>query len=276
MQYLREMLPEIQARFKVDDYQLDEHHATGLLQHYGVPTYVIDFTTHLGHAVTFAVMGGSDVGRLAVMPSRSFELAETVIDLRNHRWAERPRRQQALGVIMPTQMPDLKSAAARARLNVSWFEFPVTEADRRELGANYARLTAVDDDPSSGFLRFHLTEYAERHGKMPPTIADWLLERIPIAPRRFVVREFENDRAVVRFRARNSLPSFDERSEEQHSRQYWSSAYTESSCDRMKGWRWPPRGSLATDPRTYHPDAYDSALAAPGTASCQDTGKAFR
>jgi len=75
MQGLRELLPAIHARFKADDYRLDEHHVTGLLQHYCIPTYIIDFTAHLGHALTFAVMGKSDVGRVAILPSRSSELA---------------------------------------------------------------------------------------------------------------------------------------------------------------------------------------------------------
>lgn len=257
MRYLRQILPAIHGRFKADDYQLDEHHVTGLLQHYGVPTYIIDFTAHLGHALTFAVMGKSDVGRVVAMPSRSFELAEDIIDLRQHAWAERPRRQQAFGVIMPTHMPDLKSAAARAQLNVSWYEFPVTKSDRDELAENYDQLTTIDDDPSSGFWRFHLTEYVEGHGKMSSAVTDWLLERLPIAPRCFLVREFEGGDAVVRFRARNLLPSFDESSELQHSRRYWSSDYPDSSWDRMRDWQWPRQGSIAADPRTYHPDTYE-------------------
>src|SRR5438128_1291173 len=65
---------------------------------------------------------------------------------------------------------------------------PVNESDRDELAGNYDWLTAIDDDPSSGLLRFHLTEYVEGHGNMSPKVADWLLERIPIAPRCLLAR----------------------------------------------------------------------------------------
>jgi len=34
--------------FSGEDYSLDEHSAIGLLQHYGLPTWLIDFTCHAG------------------------------------------------------------------------------------------------------------------------------------------------------------------------------------------------------------------------------------
>ena len=153
---------------------------------------------------------------------------------------------------MPIHLADLKSAAARSRLNVNWYEFSVTSSDNEELVENYRGLTRVDDDPSAAFLRFHITEYVEGRGKMSEALADWLLERVPIAPRRYRVIRFEAGQPVVRFRPPSDVPDFDASLEKNLSRRYWSGAAC--SRDRMRGWTWPPEGSTVTDPRTHHAD----------------------
>jgi hypothetical protein len=252
-EYLWHLMLGIHQGFKADGYSLDDHRATGLLQHYGLPTFMIDFTAHLGHALSFAAIGEHDIARIAVMPTRSFEFTDLVVDLRKHPWAERPRRQQGFGIVMPINMPDLKSQAARLRLNVNWYQFPVTSSDHDELKENYRQLTRVDDDPSAAFLRFHITEYVEQRGKMSGTLADWLLERILIAPRRYRIIRFEAGQPVVHFCPPNDIPDFDESVEKDYSRRYWSVGGA-CSRDRMKGWTWPPEGSTVTDPRTHHAD----------------------
>jgi hypothetical protein len=249
---LLDLLPDLARRFTEDDYSLDQHSAIGLLQHYGLPTWMVDFTSHLEYAFAFAAAGSSTVGRVAVMPLSAFPKTDGLVNLSDHRWAERPRRQAAFGLIMTNQGADLKSDAARTDLNIVWYEFPVIPEDREFLLGKHEDLTRLSDDPSAGFLRFHITEYVEARGKLSPALTDWLLERIPIAPRCFVVNEFEAANAVVHFRPVNVLPSFDEAEETEHSRTYWSSAFDDSSWDRMRSWEWPPVGSTIADPRTYH------------------------
>jgi hypothetical protein len=41
-----------------------------------------------------------------------------------------------------------------------------------ELGGQCQELARLTDDPSAGFLRFHITEYIEPHGKFSPTLTD--------------------------------------------------------------------------------------------------------
>jgi hypothetical protein len=213
---------------------------------------MIDFTSHLGHALTFAAIGEHDKARVAVLPLRSFKLIDAVVDLRKHPWAERPRRQQGFGIVMPTSGADLKSETARSLLGVEWYEFPIAPSDRDELVNNHRQITLSDDDPSAPFLRFHITEYVEECGKMSEVLADWLLERIPIAPRRYRIIRFEAGQPVVHFCPPSDVLDFDESSEKNHSRCYWSGAAC--SRDRMKNWNWPTEGSTVTDPRTHHPD----------------------
>ena len=251
---LLELITQTVRRFAEDDYALEDRYAIGLMQHYGLPTCVVDFTAHLGYAFSFAAAGRSDLGRVGVLPLRRLP-KDRVVDLTDHPWAERPRRQQAFGVIAPEGMADLKSRAVTSRLGFSWYEFPVSESDRRYFRGKTEALVGTSDDCTAGFLRHHMTEYVEERGKVSPKLADWLLERVPIAPRCYVVETFDatERKVVVRHPLPNVLRDFDETREKESSRRYWSSAYRESSWDRMEKWEWPAAGSVVADPRTYHP-----------------------
>lgn len=257
LETLERLIRDLARRFTdEDDYSLKEHEAIGLLQHYGLPTWMIDFTGHAGHAFAFAAAGEAQVGRVAVMSSCLAAAERGLVDLTEHPWAERPRRQAAFGVIAPSSR-DLKSDEARSRLNIRWYEFPVSSRDRAYLKDRYANLVSLSDDPSAGFLRFHITEYVEAKGKFSPALTEWLLKRVPAAPRCYRVKEFEAKDVVVNHCGGRVLPvAFDESTEVGRSRLYWSSAHKERGWDRMKNWSWPGVGSVVADPRTYHPDYY--------------------
>ena len=254
VQLLQEMIPDFARRFCDDGYRLEEHNAIGLLQHYGLPTWMVDFTAHPGYAFAFAAAGTSMLGRVAVMPLNAFPMTGGVVNLTEHPWAERPRRQEAFGLIMTDGMDDLKSEAARSRLNLCWYEFPVSRSDQDCLMDRYEKLVGLSEDPSAGFLRFHITEYVEAHGKFSPELTDWLLERVPIAPRCFMVKAVEAGDVVLNFRGADVLPDFDPAVEVEKSRAYWSSDHGDSSWNRREDWAWPQPGLIGADPRTYHPN----------------------
>ncbi len=258
-QKLHFLIRDVEDRFTArNDYALDERQAVGLVQHYGLPTEIVDFSGNLGCAFAFAASDNSDVGRVAVAPARSISALGKLVDLSNHPRADRPCRQAAFGVIATEKFIDLKSPAAKSQLNIRWFEFPVSEADRGCLRGKCEDLRRVSDDPSAGFLRFHITEYVEAHGKLSPAVTDWLIERVPIAPRCGRVQGIEAERVVIDHCGSNALACFNEMAEKEQTRRYWSSAHSDRSWDRMAGWTLPPTGSIAIDPRTYHPELYCS------------------
>lgn len=251
---LEDLIPLLAKRFTETDYSLGYHDAIGLLQHYGLPTWIIDFSSNLEHAATFAATDDAAVGRICVFPTRSYDRTFALVNLTGHAWAERPRRQEAFGlVIAPTGLVDLKAPEARRLLGVQWFEFPISAIDRDFFHNKYGRLVSVVDDPSAGFLRFHITEYVEARGKMSPALTKWLLERIPVVPRVHRVAAFEADQVVV-----NNLPAsslsrdYSHEVERSRSEKYWSRADPDSSWDRMVNWSWPSVGSIFADPRTFH------------------------
>lgn len=116
-QVLVDLITQLARRFTDKDYSVDGHHSIGLLQHYGLPTWMIDFTMDVETAFAFAASGDSAIGRVAVFPAQSLCESGGLVNLTEHRWAERPRRQLAFGLIMP-DMTDLKSAAVRSRQNI--------------------------------------------------------------------------------------------------------------------------------------------------------------
>jgi hypothetical protein len=149
---------------------------------------------------------------------------------------------------------NLKSEAAKSCLGLKWYQFPVTEEERIHFAAKKAELLQDRDDESGGFLRFHLTEYVEAHGKLSQTLTEWLLSKIPIAAHCFMVKAFELPDVVLNFRHTDYLPNFRPEVEALCSLRYWSSDYPDYSFDRMGRWKWPEVGAIGADPRTYHPD----------------------
>jgi len=151
-------------------------------------------------------------------------------------------------------MNDLKAQRVRSELNLKWFEFPITSEDREFLRPQYAKLINLDDDPSAGFLRFHVNEYVEWRGKLSPRLADWLVERIAHAPRCYRVKAFEEKEVVVNHEPPKVLGLDTYFWEKEWSRRYWSSQYPERSWDRMENRSWPSVGEIIADPRTFHPE----------------------
>jgi hypothetical protein len=236
-----------------EDYSLDEQRAWGLLQHYGIPTNIVDFTGSLDFAFAFAARGESEIGRIAVLKLPEAFAAARVINFTGHPWAERAQRQAAYGVVPSGELTDLKSDIARFRFPLSWYEFPVSPADREYFREKCIELLRWTDDPSAGFLRFHITEFVEARGKFSVDLTEWLLDRVPIAPYCYLAKSFEGKDVVVNFRSAKDLPHYDQAAEREHSQCYWSSAHPEhSSGTALKQFSWKPVGEITYDPRTFH------------------------
>jgi len=145
---------------------------------------------------------------------------------------------------MPSGYQDLKNWEVRDALRARWYEFPVSSEERRFLQAQYAELIRLDNDPSAGFIRHHITEYVEARGKLSPLLTDWLLESIPIVPRCAEVKQFDGGEVILQHRPPSVLGKMDLAAEENWSRRYWSCEYRDSSWDRMKDWAYPPVGAI--------------------------------
>jgi hypothetical protein len=251
-------------------YMLDQLHAYGLLQHYGMPTAIVDFTGDGGKAFTFAASGEASIGRIAQLTLPEVTRA-TVVDFSGHPWAQRAQLQAAFGLLIPDGAVDLKSELARSRLGLRWYEFPVSHDEHSYFNEKYRELMPWQDDPSAGFVRFHITEYVEAYGKLSPDLTDWLIERVPPAPYCYLTKSIEGSHVVVNFRSASDLVGYDENIEREYSRRYWSTDYpTCLGWDRMKGFCRPPLGQIVCDRRTCHTDLCDQIEGAPSAPAPQN------
>lgn len=149
-----------------------------LLEHYSLPTWMINFTRRLEHAFSFAAGGNSEEvwKRIAVLPVRSF--SGQVMNLTEHGFAVRARRQEAFGVVPDARVRDLKSATARRICNISWYEFRVSDSERVHWQNKLSELLRPDNDPTAANVRHEITRYIEEH-ELSPLIAEWLSEKAP-------------------------------------------------------------------------------------------------
>lgn len=240
-------------KFVRQPYNLSEYEALAVLQHYGLPTIMLDFSSDPGVAMTFAIGdGGNDYGRIAVLPIGAYHRGISVANLRDHRWAVRPQRQGGFGVakLNPPYNVDLKSFEARTELGIRWFEFPITENDRRAASERYKRLTSMEDDPTAGFLRHHVIEYVEVFGKLPHELANWIVEKIPIIPRVYRIVAISSD-VIAEHALPKELP-FDLEVERAQTLRYLSREYSDDSRRRVRDWVPINVGDVVADPRTFH------------------------
>ena len=164
---------------------LDPGLAMDFLQHYEMPTGLLDLTSDPAVAAYFAA--GGDVGSSGLFASVPVkELVNVDLqDLRNHPKAERPRRQSAF-TFHHNHFPNLKADECIEKLGIRWYRFKLQQRDKDAFGANYDLLDA-HTDPVAGILQLLLDDY----GKTNDWTAKWLADHVVAAP--FITRPVDKD-----------------------------------------------------------------------------------
>ena len=128
-----------------EKFELTQPQALGYLQHYGFPTDYIDFTSDVSVAASFAsrVCVG-DIGAVCTVPTERLKACDSLIDLRRHPLATRPRLQSAFAVHM-NEYPDLKATSAIDALQLTWTKFRFTDLDAARFVPDFALLDARSD-----------------------------------------------------------------------------------------------------------------------------------
>ena len=156
----------------------------GFLQHYGYPTEFIDVTFDVSVAASFASwMRVGDEGALCLVPTQYFSPRHTLIDLRYHPMALRPRRQSAFALHLP-DFPDLKSPEAIEALALKWVSFRLTESDAAQFAPDFELLDARSDEVA-GLIWLMIGDNA----KFDDAAAKLLSQQIDPAPVFGVTRE---------------------------------------------------------------------------------------
>ena len=147
------------------------------LQHYGLPTTLLDITSRLDIAAYFASCGNvGDIGLICVFNYDDMDSDTSIIDLRNHRFAQRPQWQHAFG-FSHNIFSDLKKNDCIERLALKWFSFTLTADDITKFKTKDEILDA-HRDMFAGQIQIIVDNFE----KQEDSIARWLADNIVPAP----------------------------------------------------------------------------------------------
>jgi hypothetical protein len=157
--------------------------AEGCCQHYGLPTTLVDFTSNLDVAASFAAPTGGvwkGLGAIGVLDVQGAqcgtkEMKLSLVDLTRHPWTPRPRNQAAYGIrhIDFFGAGDYKDAECCSDLGLTWYLFDHA-GDEQEWGGRTNDLLEASADVMAGLIFMFLDEFAKLHGPLPKKVAEWL------------------------------------------------------------------------------------------------------
>lgn len=203
---------------------LDPDLAMGFLQHYEMPTELLDLTSDPVVAAFFAA--GGDVGSyglLAAIPMTQLGDAN-VQDLRNHPKAVRPRRQSAF-TFSHHHFHNLKANECIDKLGIRWYRFKLDSRDKDTFGVNHGLLDA-HTDLVAGVLQLLLDDY----GKTNDWTAKWLADHVVSAP--FITRVVGKDETgslvVELVSAESAGMEYDETIERFNNHRIWSNQFRDT------------------------------------------------
>lgn len=166
------------------EYLREDLNTAGFLQHYGMPTEFIDFTSGLDVAAFFASEGklGTN-GLICVLPSDIFAVYPEqtpegyIVDLGDMPIGQRASKQNAYGVVL-RKIKDLKDNMF-VQLGARWYEFTLTEADRGDFRVR-TDLLDLDDDVLATQIAGAVHQYIHEFGKINDQAARWLAHTIVV------------------------------------------------------------------------------------------------
>lgn len=199
--------------------------SAGFLQHYGIPTELLDLTSDLDVAAFFASY--NEIGRdglICVLPTEAISNKSIIIDLTQHPTAERPRRQSAYTFFHQKYL-NLKDEECVKDLNLKWFAFTLTQEDRKNYHKDLGLLDA-HTDKMAGVLQLLLDDY----DKTDDVTARWLANHIPPAP--FVTKAIDSNTFEL-VSIKDAGLEYDEKAERLSNYHKWSVAFPDVSPHKL-------------------------------------------
>lgn len=187
---------------------LSKQRSAGFLQHYGLPTELIDVSSSLPVAALFSVCGNtSGSGAITVFDTLQVTRNCSLVDLTSLDFASRPTTQAGYGVFHRDER-NLRASKIAASIQLARYEFKVGPADvaRCVTEARDVYRSYIDPrDPARAVLGHLLMAYTRKHGGFNSTVAAWLASRIP--PSLLTVVDHSSDTGELSFRERSDLPN---------------------------------------------------------------------
>jgi hypothetical protein len=160
----------------VNEYKMPLEESATLLQHYGFPTEVIDVTSDLNVAASFAVFGNKDgFGRIYVYSTAKLAQTTHTIDMAIFDYARRPIRQKGYGIVHK-DCKDLLIPRVRESVGFESYDFSMSVDDIKTFERN-DYLCAVEGDQVLALFNILFEKTQLRN--MSAEAKDWLKKEIP-------------------------------------------------------------------------------------------------
>ena len=215
-----------------DMLELEPMLSAGFLQHYGIPTELLDVTDSLDVAAYFA--SGKEVGKkglICVFPLDVVSQNSIVIDLRNHPGAIRPLRQSAWA-LWNKQHIDIKSQDCIEQLQLKWFSFELQNKDILKYHKTNDDLLDARTDPVAGMIQFLI----DNMPKMDDCAAKWLSKSVVPAPVVTKVIDWHSPgqpKTVEPIPRSETSIKYDEKKERENNYKRWSDKFSETEGHRL-------------------------------------------
>jgi hypothetical protein len=182
--------------------------SAGFLQHYGLPSELIDVSSSALVAALFAAWDNfSATGAITVFDTAEVTRYCKLIDLTTIVWAQRPTTQAGYG-IFHDKFRNLRQEGIASQIQVAKYEFAVTGPDvvRAVKEASDVCATYIDlRDPGRAIVGHLLTVLCRNDGPFLPAVASYLAGRVP--PSEFTVVGFTPTPLTLDIGHRTDLPS---------------------------------------------------------------------
>lgn len=160
---VRDVLIEIEGDFLGEFEEEFGAGTEGFLQHYGVPTQYVEFTSSPTVAAAFACRHPADqAGLIGVLETAVARGKASILDLSHHPLAGRAGRQQAWAVSCTGgSTPDYKDPGCCGRIGLRWYSFGRGEGDAAYL-RDVDALTETRSDAVAEWMRTRVRSQRSR------------------------------------------------------------------------------------------------------------------
>jgi len=237
-----------------NNFGLSPHDAEGLVQHLGLPTRYVDFSSDPEIAAAFALGDSPQPCRQAAICVLDVKKAiesgcGQIAEFKDHRWCERAKRQVAYG-FAPLSFSDLRSPEAADQAGGWWFDVTIQSSDIVRFPEKLKGLLDARSDPVSGLLRLVTNLYVAENGKLRPAVAKWISNKIPMVP----ILGNRGNSEVVEYLPPNQLQRWSEEHEREMSRRYWSTEFPDTTLPADYFAQIGQMQGMFALPCTYHPE----------------------
>lgn len=163
-----------------EELKVNEKYSAAYVQHYGLYSQLLDFTSDLDICSRFAssTCSSDKPGRICVLDVKKANKNSITLDLGIHPFAARARRQRAYGVYNH-KYNDFKNTTCIKEMGLTWYEFKRNNAPDKIATLD---IYNTNDDKFAGHISLIIDDCINENGKITSRAAEVLSKRVDRVP----------------------------------------------------------------------------------------------